>query len=290
MVMTKINCFGKTDTGLVRKNNEDTFIVKPDMGFCLVADGMGGAAAGELASRIFAETALKVFLEAKGRSETGNKEQDQTTIDSSDDATIIRYETKMLKQDQTTMDSSDDATIIRYETEILKQVQATFILANEKILNHVKETPHHEGMGCTAELIAFSEDDFVLGHVGDSRTYRIRNGQLEQLTKDHSLVQEQIDQGLISPEEARNHSLRKVISRVVGVEERVVQDILRGKTYAGDLFLLCSDGLTDMVDDNLISQVLSSAIDLPQKTEKLVEMAKSAGGRDNVTVVLSEIL
>ena len=265
--MTKINYFGKTDTGLVRKNNEDTFIVKPDMGFCLVADGMGGAAAGELASRIFSETALKVFLEAKGRSETGNKEQDQTTIDSSNDVTIIRYETK-----------------------IQKQVQATFILANEKILNHVKETPHHVGMGCTAELIAFSEDDFVLGHVGDSRTYRIRNGQLEQLTKDHSLVQEQIDQGLISPEEARNHSLRKVISRVVGVEERVVQDIVRGKTYAGDLFLLCSDGLTDMVDDNLISQVLSSAIDLPQKTEKLVEMAKSAGGRDNVTVVLSEIL
>ena len=145
-------------------------------------------------------------------------------------------------------------------------------------------------MGCTAELIAFSDEDFVLGHMGDSRIYRIQNGQLKQLTKDHSLVQEQIDEGLISPEEARKHSLRNVITRAVGIEEKCDIDILRGKTYSGDLFLLCSDGLTDMVDDNLIRKVLSSPIDLPQKTEKLVEMAKIAGGKDNVTVVLSEIL
>lgn len=267
MVMAKINYFGKTDSGLVRPNNEDTFLIKPDMGFCLVADGMGGAAAGELASQIFAETALEVFLKAEGRSETEIQEQAPTTTD-----------------------SSGDVTIIRSETEILKRVQTTFILANKRILNHVKKTPQHEGMGCTAELIAFSDEDFVLGHLGDSRIYRIQNSQLKQLTKDHSLIQDQIDQGLISPEEARNHSLRNVITRAVGIEERCDLDVLRGKTYSGDLFLLCSDGLTDMVDDNLIRKVLSSPMDLPQKTEKLVEMAKSAGGRDNVTVVLSEIL
>jgi serine/threonine protein phosphatase PrpC len=265
--MIRTNYFGKTDSGLVRPNNEDTFLIKPEMGFCLVADGMGGAAAGELASRMFSETALEVFMKAQRRSET--KIQDQVP---------------------TNTDNSADATIIRSETGILKQVQTAFILANERILNHVKETPQNEGMGCTAELIAFSDENFALGHIGDSRTYRIQNGQLKQLTKDHSHVQDQIDQGLISPEEARNHSLRKVITRAVGVEERCDLDILRGKTYSGDLFLLCSDGLTDMVDDNLIRKILSLPMDLPQKAEKLVEMAKSAGGRDNVTVVLCEIL
>ena len=270
---TQVNYFGKTDSGLVRPNNEDTFLIKPDMGFCVVADGMGGAAAGELASRIFAETALEVFLKAEGQFETEIQEQTQITIDTID-----------------TIDNSVDVTIIRSETEIPKRVQTAFILANKRILDHVKKTPRHKGMGCTAELIAFYDDNFVLGHLGDSRIYRIQNGQLKQLTKDHSLVQDQIDQGLISPEEARNHSLRNIITRAVGIEKKCNLDILRGKTCSGDLFLLCSDGLTDMVDDNLIHKVLSSPMDLSQKTEKLVEMANSAGGRDNVTVVLSEIL
>ena len=242
--MIKINYFGKTDIGRVRSNNEDTFLINPDTGFCLVADGMGGAAAGELASRIFADTALEVFRKAQKRS----------------------------------------------EIEILKRVQTTFSLANERILNHVKKTPLHKGMGCTAELIAFSDGNFVLGHLGDSRIYRIQRGQLRQLTKDHSFIQQQIDKDLISPEEARKHPLRHVITRALGIEEKCDLDILRGKTHSGDLFLLCSDGLTDMVDDNLIHKVLSSFMDLAQKTEKLVEMAISAGGRDNVTVVLSEIL
>ena len=267
MVMAKINYFGKTDSGLVRPNNEDTFLIKPGMGFCVVADGMGGAAAGELASRIFAETALDVFLRAEGR-----------------------FETEIQGQTQITIENSDDVTIIRSETEIPKRVQTIFTLANKRILDHVKKTPQHKGMGCTAELIAFYDDNFVLGHLGDSRIYRIQNGKLKQLTKDHSLVQDQIDQGLISPEEARNHSLRNVITRAVGIDKRCNIDMLGGKISSGDLFLLCSDGLTDMVDDNLIYKVLSSSMDLSQKAEKLVEMANTAGGRDNVTVVLAEIL
>jgi serine/threonine protein phosphatase PrpC len=240
----KINCFGKTVTGPVRPNNEDTFLVKPEMGFCLVADGMGGYAAGELASRIFAETALEVF----------SKSNDQS------------------------------------HNKTLENVQKTFRLANERILKHVEENPHHHGMGCTAEFIAFHEQDFVLGHIGDSRTYRNRNSQLNQLTKDHSLVQDQIDYGLISPEEARNHSMRNVIFRAVGVKDTFALDISKGKTISGDLFLLCSDGLTDMVDDSQISHVLSSAKDLPNMTEELIEIAIAAGGKDNITVVLIEIL
>jgi len=242
--MKNINCFGRTDPGLIRPNNEDTFLIKPDIGFCLVADGVGGAAAGELASLIFSKTALEVF--------------------SSDN------------------DPSKNKTIER--------IKKTFRSAHERILNHVEDNPQHEGMACTAELIAFHEQGFVIGHIGDSRTYRVRNGQLKQLTRDHSLVQDQIDQGLITPADAKKHSLRNIIFQAVGMKENLSLDILMGKTYPGDLFLLCSDGLTDMIDDSLIGQVLFSGFDLPRKTEKLLEMAKSAGGRDNITVVIAEIL
>jgi len=127
----------------------------------------------------------------------------------------------------------------------------------------------------------------VIGHVGDSRTYLYRNKELEQLTKDHSLVQEQIDQGLIKPEQAMTHPMRNIILRAVGVKEGVAPDILKGENKSGDLFLLCSDGLTDMVADAAILEVLSLPGTLSHKTDKLIESAKSAGGNDNITVVLS---
>jgi len=241
--MPNIAFFGKSDVGLKRTNNEDTFVVSHELEFCLAADGMGGAAAGELASLIFAETATKVFSGSGKRS----------------------------------------------EKESLKLVRESFTSANKKILDHTARNIEHKGMGCTAELVAFTNGGYVLGHVGDSRTYRLRDGQLEQLTRDHSFVQDQINQGLITPEEAKKHHLRNVILRAVGVSDNLSLDLLRGKVFPGDLFLLCSDGLTDMVEDSLILQVLSSPISLPQKADVLIDAAKSAGGRDNVTVVLSEI-
>lgn len=241
--MKKIKYFGKSHTGLVRKNNEDTFVIEPDLHFCLVADGMGGAAAGELASGIFAESAHGIF---------GGCE-------------------------------------ISSDKNALENIQKAFQLANENILYHVAHNPHHEGMGCTAELITFFGQDFVLGHMGDSRTYRLRKGLLEQLTKDHSLVQEQIDKGELTPEQARNHSLRNVILRAVGIEESPALDIIRGKIYPDDMFLLCSDGLTDMLEDDVIGNVLRSDGSLSQKTEKLIELANIAGGKDNITVVLAEV-
>lgn len=241
--MKKINCYGKSDTGLFRQNNEDTFVVDPDSGFCLVADGMGGAAAGELASRIFAEAAREVFLDYKNPS--GEK--------------------------------------------ALENIQNTFRLANQNILDHVSQNPDHAGMGCTAELIAFFDGGFILGHMGDSRTYLVRKGLLKQLTKDHSFVQSQIDQGMLTRQQARNHSLRNVILRAVGTEKNLALDTRRGQLYPGDLFLLCSDGLTDMIDDDVIGRILTSAETLVHKTEKLIELANFAGGKDNITVVLSEI-
>ena len=234
---------GKTDVGLRRQNNEDVFLVSPEFDFCLAADGMGGAAAGEVASEIFAQTALSVFSINPNRS----------------------------------------------EKDTLYRVQKAYHTANEKILEHVSAHPDHKGMGCTAELLAFFEDHFILGHIGDSRTYRLRNGELEQLTEDHTLVQQQFQEGLISEDEIRNHPMRHVIFRAVGIKEEVTIDLLKGKTHPADLFLLCSDGLSDMLEDEQIRDILCADTDLERKSANLIESAKAAGGIDNITVVLVAI-
>ncbi len=239
----EILAFGKTDTGLIRKNNEDSFLIDATMGFCAVADGMGGAAAGEVASSIF------VHASSQCLSEQGERSPDH----------------------------------------ISSLVQKTFRTANQRILEHVQANPEHKGMGCTAELIAFYENGFVLGHMGDSRTYRMRNSGLKQLSKDHSLVQDQLDQGLITSEQAHKHPHRNVILRAVGISESVSLDIIRGKTYPGDVFLLCSDGLTDMINDESILEVLRADQNLPECVDALIDLAKQAGGKDNITVVMARI-
>jgi protein phosphatase len=144
-------------------------------------------------------------------------------------------------------------------------------------------------MGCTAELIAFYNQHFVLGHVGDSRTYLFRQGRLRQLTRDHSFVQDQVDQGLITPKEAKVHSLKNVILRAVGIDDPLAVDLIRGKSHPGDLFLLCSDGLTDLVDEASIQETLSPPLSLTTKGDRLIEQAKSRGGFDNITVILCEV-
>jgi len=242
--MLKINFAGRTDVGRKRTNNEDIFVIEPELGLCLVADGLGGAAAGEVASRIFLETAVKVF-------------QNPTP---------------------------------RTVAEVTKRVQVCFLMANEAIMNNIKENPAHQGMGCTAELMAFSEEEFVLGHIGDSRTYRFRDGRLRRLTKDHSLVQEQIDKGIITPEDARTHPLRSVIHKAVGIDPKIELDFVKSKILPQDQYLLCSDGLTDMVAENMILNTLDSNMTLNQKVDHLIELALSAGGGDNVTAVLVEIV
>ncbi len=234
---------GKTDVGLVRKNNEDAFSLDDKAGYCALADGMGGAAAGEVASRIFVDTARDSFAGCR--------------------------------------DASADLC-----SEL---IQKTFIQANQRILDHVRENPLHAGMGCTAELLAFTGEGFVLGHMGDSRTYRLRGSVLKQLSKDHSLVQDQIDQGIITEQEARTHPYRNVILRAVGTGESPSLDIIRGRTLPDDLFLLCSDGLTDMIEDEEIRIILISSDNLEEVSDELIARAKGAGGKDNVTVVLSRV-
>ena len=234
---------GQTDIGLKRENNEDVFLLDSDLGYCLTADGMGGAAAGELASKIFADTAQEIF---EGQ-----------------------------------MDHS--------QKEVLYCVQKTFQIANQKILEHVTENSSHKGMGCTAELMAFSEEGFILGHMGDSRTYRLREGNLEQLTQDHTLVQQQLEDGLIAEDQIRRHPLRNIIYRAVGIKQELSLDLIIGQSTAKDLYLLCSDGLTDMIMDDQIQDILCLDSDIHHKAEALIEGAKDAGGNDNITVVLVAI-
>ncbi len=144
-------------------------------------------------------------------------------------------------------------------------------------------------MGCTAELLALHSSGFVLGHIGDSRTYRLRQTILTQLTVDHSLVQQQIDQGLINQEQARNHPMKNVILRAVGINDQLAVDIIQGQVVSGDLFLLCTDGLSDMIDDHQIQAILSLEASLTDKAARLVDLANVAGGRDNITVALVEV-
>lgn len=240
--MTKYSFVGKTDQGLKRKNNEDAILVNELDGFCLVADGIGGSLAGEVASRIFADTAREVFAKAFALNES------------------------------------------TYTT-----IQRVFLNANEYILDYAGRHPGCEGMGCTAELFAVEEDRYVLGHIGDSRTYRLRNNELKQLTKDHSLVQEQLDQQLIKPEDVSTHALKNVILRAVGIEKDPAVDIIRGNLFAGDMFMLCSDGLSDLVDLENMEQHLLSTLPLEQKADLLVQEANDRGGKDNISVVLVQI-
>lgn len=241
--MLNINFAGKTNVGLKRSANEDVFIIEGQRGFCLVADGLGGAAAGDLASRFFAEATVEIF-------------RNSTDLE---------------------------------EENVVRRIQESFRLAHDKIRDHVRKNPLHKGMGCTAELLAFSDQGFVVGHLGDSRTYRFRNGQLKQLTHDHSLVQDQIDKGLIGEEKARRHPLRNVILKAVGIDEDLSLDLIRGRTYPADQFLLCSDGLTDMVDDASIGKVFNSSLPADKKVNQLIDLALSGGGKDNITVVLIDI-
>jgi len=236
--------YGKSDVGLRRSNNEDAFHMDAGAGFFALADGMGGAASGEVASGIFVDAAREAFSDARGSSSIESTEE---------------------------------------------RVRRTFRLANARTLGLARENPRHRGMGCTAELLAFAGGNYVLGHVGDSRTYLFRERRLNQATRDHSLLQEQIDAGILASGEGKGPSLRGLIFRAVGVEENLSVDIKTGEALPGDIFLICSDGLTDLVADPAIREVLSLPSGLDGKVDALIGMAKAAGGRDNVTVILCEI-
>ena len=215
-----------------------------DAGCFLVADGMGGAAAGEVASSIVRDTVLELCSE---------------------------------DSDRVNPDSAQEL------------VTACFRTANERIFSQARRIQGQSGMGCTADLMVTSENRFVLGHVGDSRTYLLRRSSLQRLTSDHTFVQAQQDQGLLSEEAARTHSMRHVILKAVGISQDLDVDIVHGTLVPGDLFLLCSDGLTSMVREQRIRELLMFAGPLSVRATLLVDEANNAGGKDNVSVVLVSV-
>jgi protein phosphatase len=172
------------------------------------------------------------------------------------------------------------------DQDLSRLVHEAFRVTNSRILDHVASNPEDRGMGCTGELLAFNNDHYIIGHVGDSRTYLFRDGMLRQITKDHSLVQAQVDEGILSANEARNNPRRNIILRAIGTDPLLQLDVIRGRGQDRDIFLICSDGLTDAIDDENITIILSSGMPIDQAANTLIRSALAAGGKDNITVIL----
>jgi PPM family protein phosphatase len=244
-----------TDPGRVRGHNEDCVESRPDLGIVVLADGMGGYNAGEVAS------GMATSLIAAGLTQTWTKD-DLKKLD--------RDEAKTLSQ----------------------RVLATQVsLANTAIFEAAQKDPHCAGMGTTLVACVFYDNFMTVGHIGDSRLYRMRDDALEQVTRDHSLLQEQIDSGLITKEDARSSHNKNLVTRAVGIDPDVETEIHSYDVQEGDIYLLCSDGLNDMIEDDEIQMTLialRSNLDLT--AQQLVQAANDAGGRDNVSVMLVRVM
>jgi PPM family protein phosphatase len=257
----------QTDTGLKRSQNEDVCAANREYNFYMIADGMGGAAKGDLASKFFLTATENIFT-AQEKTPT-LKERFYACFDDTEDG------------DENNQNKSLNL--------IKDKAYACFENANNTIQEHIKKIPTHAGMGCTAELLTFFEQHYIIGHVGDSRSYILSEGApLRQITKDHSLIQNQIDNGVIQQKQASN-VLNNVLTRAVGVSHQLEVDIISGQTHPGDIFLLCSDGLYNMVTDKEIAEVLVFDAPLELKAEMLINMANDNGGRDNISVTLVQI-
>ena len=171
-----------------------------------------------------------------------------------------------------------------------ERIENSFNAAHLEIQDQVKRAPRLHGMGCTADILLIENECYTIGHVGDSRTYLFRDNILQQLTTDHSFVQQQIELGLLTHEQARTHKMRSVILQAVGVSDPLAIDILEGKVQPGDFFMLCTDGLYTMLEEQQIGQILSSEMSQAQKCELLIKLSNGAGGEDNITVVLVSIV
>jgi PPM family protein phosphatase len=244
-----------TDPGRVRAHNEDCVEARPELGVVVLADGMGGYNAGEVAS------GMATSLIASGLSTT--------------------WTTDALKN----LDRSA-ATALAH-TRLQDQVAA----ANTAIFEAAQRDPHCAGMGTTLVVCLFYDDFVTVAHIGDSRLYRMRNDALEQLTRDHSLLQEQIDAGLISKEDARQSHNKNLVTRALGIDPEVDAEIHTYDVMEGDIYLLCSDGLNDMIeDDEMQMTLIALRSNLELTAQQLVQAANDAGGRDNISVMLIKVI
>lgn len=242
----------KTDTGKVRQNNEDNALVCEELGLAAVADGMGGHTAGELASAI----AVKVLKERLESMVAGNIKPAQ-------------YDEKM--------------------SVATNRLAFAAQLANDVIFEASKSIPENRGMGTTLSAVLFTGDTVSTAHIGDSRIYRLREGNLEQLTQDHSLVMDQVRKGLITKQQAEKSSLQNILTRALGTQKTAAIDTAQHQVMENDRFFLCTDGLFKAVTEDEIKSVLSENQDNQAACDAMVKKANDAGGPDNVTVVIMEI-
>lgn len=248
----RIEVAGQTDVGRKRTHNEDNFAIMPEFGLYVVADGMGGHASGEIASRMAVET-LQEFFESTG----------------SDPERTWPYK----------MDRSRGYEENRLITGIK--------LCNLRIFESAQKNPKQRGMGTTLVSLFAVEDGVYVAHVGDSRVYRIRAGQLEQLTEDHSLLNDYKKMKRLTEEEIKNFPHKNVIVRALGMKDTVKVDTRLEEPRAGDMMLLCTDGLCGPMSDEEILAVVNSATDLPSAVSELIAGANAAGGPDNITCVIA---
>ena len=247
----EVKAFGLTHVGRQRQHNEDAFLVEDDARLFLVADGMGGHAAGEIASRIAVDSISEFILHTK--------EDDGTWPHAYDE----------------------------HYTRTTNRLMAALRMANQRVLEAMKKDARLRGMGTTVVACMADDEKMSVAHVGDSRAYLIREGQLSRITNDHSWVFEQVQAGMLTEAEAEKHPLRNVITRALGGALQVTPDASEISAQKGDVFLLCSDGLTGMVPENEILRVVTAnADDLPKACQQLIDAANERGGLDNVTAVL----
>jgi protein phosphatase len=235
-----------TDTGRARSNNEDAVLLDVEACLAVLADGMGGYNAGEVASQMATQRVL---------AEVGGWLRAQPDMPSI--------------------------------AEVRRALEDGVDKANREIFNMANTNPHCAGMGTTLVVASFRPGQLLVGHVGDSRAYRLRGGRLRQLTKDHSLLQEQIDAGLITPEQALYATHKNLVTRAVGVEDTVLLEITLHDVQPGDVIMLCSDGLSDMLNDNEMEFLVAGQPNLDSAAAALVAAANQAGGRDNISVILA---
>jgi serine/threonine protein phosphatase PrpC len=265
---------GKTDTGCVRQNNEDNFGFDSRYGIFVVCDGMGGQAAGEVASKMGVDVLLKYFREVAPSASP--KTAAITTFAETDDEDF-----KPQSAETSAIDTSASGA---------GALARAIYLANRTIYAAGRDGNGRTGMGSTIVAAVVRGHSLAIGHVGDSRIYMIRHGDIQQLTQDHSLVMEQVRLGYITREQAKKSELQNVILRALGSEEDVQPDIDELVAVPGDLILMTSDGLTRHVQDEEILAIVKNSALLTQACNALVQLAKERGGDDNITCLLLRIV
>ena len=249
--MSALEMVALTDVGVKRNHNEDCVGITPHWGFAVLADGMGGHNAGEVASSMAVEIITRHF-----ESELPSKEESKL----------------------------DANTGLTGESMLAQEVIG---VANNAIYEAAQGNQECSGMGTTVVVAMFYGNRVTAAHVGDSRMYRLRAGCLSHVTEDHSLVQEQVRRGLLTMEDARQSSIKNLVTRALGIEQGVEPDVVEDIFQAGDVYMMCSDGLTDVVPDEAIRlTILDNMKNLNKAATQLIQLANDAGGPDNISVIL----